>query len=65
MVGILSQHLATMRMNDNNRLVIHIVEVYTDRCNIVIKGNEMHQNKGCAWERSSGTINVKSINLEV
>jgi hypothetical protein len=46
-VRFLGQHLATMRADDYDGIILRIVEVYTDRCNSVVKRNKMHRNEGC------------------
>ena len=53
-VGFLGQHLATTRADDYDGIILHIIEVYTDRCTSVVKHNKMHQNEGCCVGKVRG-----------
>ncbi len=46
-VRFLAQHSAVTRVDDYNGLIIHVVKVYLERCNSIVKCNKMHQNEGC------------------
>lgn len=40
--GFLAQHLAVTRVDDYNGLIIHVIKVYSEQCNSIVKLNKMH-----------------------
>ena len=53
-VGFLSQALASMRVDDYNGVIIHVLEVYNERCMSIVKQNKVYRNDGCAMGKLLG-----------
>jgi hypothetical protein len=53
-VGFLPAHLAR-RVQDYDGLIVHVISIYSDRCNNMVKRQKFWRNKGCCVARILGS----------